>query len=110
MNKSPQSAASESPNPDKTARKIERRRQLVGIFAGFGVGLMLLSFFPALAQSPGNLETILWSSALGGVFMSLPAFERAGRILTRSENRFLNLVTSLGLVTGFLVLIYFLFR
>lgn len=89
-------------------RRRERRRQLIGIFAGVGVGLMLLGLFPSLEQSLGFFETLLWSGAIGGILGSLASFERAGAALTRSENRLLNMFVALGIVFVMLLLVFVL--
>lgn len=93
---------------EKEFRRRERRRQLVGIFAGVGLGLMLLGLFPGLEQSLGFVETLLWSGAIGGMLGSLASFERAGAALTRSDNRFLNLSLAFGIVAVMLLLVYLL--
>lgn len=91
-------------------RKRERRRQLIGIGLGIGVGMILSIFFPAIVQSIGLIETLLWSGAIGGVLGSLASFERAGAALTRSDNRFVNLALSLGIVIAFFALVLLLLR
>jgi hypothetical protein len=89
-------------------RRRERRRQLVGIFAGVGVGLMLLGLIPGLEQSVGFFETLLWCGAIGGMLGSLASFERAGAVLTRGDNRALNLLVAFGFVAVILLLVYLL--
>ncbi len=91
-------------------RRIERKGQIVGITAGIGAGILLLAVFPFFQTNPGTVETILWSAAIGGLIASFASFERAGAALTRSSNRALNLIVSLGIIALFFLVIILIFR
>jgi len=82
------------------------RRELVGIFAGIGLALVVGASIPAIRENTSLGSAILWGGALGGVVMSLERFERAGAALTKSENRPLNYVVGLGIPIVILVLIF----
>lgn len=110
MKSDPRSDKSSATPLSDQQRKVERRQQLLGITGGVGLGMMLLAVVPSLAQSPGWVETLLWMGALGGVLASLPAFERAGAVLTRRDNRLLNLAVSLGIVILFLAALVYILR
>lgn len=94
---------------DVVKRHQEWKRQWVGIGAGAGLGLMLLALFPEFAAQFGGNKIVLWLAAIGGIYMSLNAFERAGAALTRSTNRVLNLAVSLGFVAIVFILIVLIF-
>ena len=81
-------------------------RELVGIFAGIGLGLVIVALIPAIRENYNLGTLILWGGALGGVVMSLERFERAGAALTKRENRPLNYVVGLGIPIVILVLIF----
>ena len=91
-------------------RRIERKRQIVGITAGIGTGILLLTVFPFFQTNPGTVETILWSAAIGGLIASVASFERAGAALTRSSNRALNLIVSLGITALIFLVIILIIR
>jgi hypothetical protein len=91
-------------------RRQERKRQIVGITAGIGIGMLLLAVFPTFQAAPGTIETVLWSAAIGGLVASFAAFERAGAALTRSRSRILNLAVAFGIVLLFFLLLIFFLR
>jgi hypothetical protein len=80
-------------------------RQLIGTFAGAAIGWGLVSIFPGLAQRFNALTITLWCAALGAALTNLDGFARAGAVLTRSDNRWLNLLVGLGLPALVLFLI-----
>lgn len=108
MQKSSQPNHSDIWSPER--RKQERKRQIIGISAGIGAGMLLLAVFPAFQDAPGAIETILWSAAIGGLVASFSSFERAGAALTRSTNKILNLVVAFGIVVLFFLLIILILR
>jgi len=88
------------------ARRRNFRRELVGIFAGIGLALVIGALIPAIRENYSLGLVILWGGALGGVVMSLEQFERAGAALTKKENRPLNYAVGLGIPIVILVLIF----
>ena len=80
------------------------RRQWVGVFAGAAIGLALNVLFPPLADRFSPFSVVIWCAVLGGVLTSLDGFNRAGAALTRSENRWLNLLVGLGIPVLILIL------
>jgi hypothetical protein len=84
------------PTEQETARKELRRNQVFGVVLGVIGGLMTANFWPAIPAAVGWGGAILWGAAIGALLGSLTQFERAGKILTRSDNRGLNLAVGLA--------------
>jgi hypothetical protein len=85
-------------------------RQWAGVITGAAVGWILTIIFPDLEQRFSLLTVLLWSAVVGGVLASLGDFMRAGAVLTRSDNRALNLTVGLGIPILILALIFLIFR
>lgn len=73
------------------------KNQWLGLLVGTVIGIALSWLFPGLAAEMGTFYLILWSAILGGVLSNLNGFIRAGAALTRSDNRWLNLLVGLGI-------------
>lgn len=78
------------------ARKELRRNQVFGVVLGVIGGFMSGNFWPALPAAVGWGGVLLWGAAIGAIIGSLGQFERAGKVLTRNDNRALNLVVGLA--------------
>ena len=76
-------------------RKQLRRDQAVGILMGMLGGLLTATLWPEVRSAAGWGGAMLWGAAIGAMFASLTQFESAGKIITRSESRFFNLVVGL---------------
>ncbi|HLF02392.1 MAG TPA: hypothetical protein VI547_10485 [Anaerolineales bacterium] len=77
---------------DKDFQRRElRRNQVLGILTGLIGGWMTGNFWPFLSDSVGWAGVLLWGAAIGAMLGSLAQFERAGKVLTRGDNRILNL-------------------
>jgi hypothetical protein len=87
------------------ARKELRRNQVFGMVLGIIGGLMTANFWPVVQVNLGWSGAIVWGAAIGGIIGSLAQFERAGKILTRSENRMLNLSVGLAVPLLFLAVL-----
>ena len=85
-------------------------RQYVGIFGGAAVGWVMTIIFPGLEQQFSLLSVILWSAVIGGVLTSLGDFMRAGAVLTRRDNKALNLAVGLGIPILIITAIFLIFR
>ena len=79
-------------------------RQWVGIIAGAGIGFLLITLFPSLADRFSTFTVLIWCAVLGGVLTSLGGFMRAGAALTRSDNHWLNLAVGLGIPVILLII------
>jgi cell division protein FtsW (lipid II flippase) len=73
------------------------KQQFFGVFAGIGAGLIIMSVFPDFAESVGRPRLMLFCAALGGILLSISGYEQAGKVLTRSDKRWLNIMVGLGL-------------
>jgi hypothetical protein len=94
---------------DKEQRQVRQRRfkrEIVGMFLGISVALILGALLPEINENYSLGIVVLWGGALGGFVASYERFEQAGAILTRGENRGLNLLIGAGLPVGLLVLIF----
>jgi len=89
---------------DKQRKRKSWLRQWVGAFAGAALGLVLITFFPSLAERFSTFSVVIWCAVLGGVLTSLGEFMRAGAALTRSENQWLNLAVGLGIPVCILII------
>ena len=89
----------EKDNTDTSPKreKVSWRRQWMGVFAGGVMGFGLSVLIPPLAEKFSTFTIVIWCAVLGGILSSLEGFRRAGAALTRSENRWLNLLVGLGI-------------
>jgi hypothetical protein len=90
---------------DKKNYKKSWLRQGVGAIAGAAIGFVLIALFPSLAERFSTFTVVIWCAALGGVLTSLGDFMRAGAVLTRSENPWLNLAVGLGIPVAILIIV-----
>jgi len=88
-------------------RAIGRGRQIIGLFVGIGLGLMISSLVPAIRERYDLATVVLWSGMAGVVIVAFDQFQVAGAALTRSENRLLNYVVGFGLPLAFLLIVQF---
>jgi hypothetical protein len=72
-----------------------RRNQVFGIVIGLIGGWMTGNFWPAIPAMLGWGGVLLWGATIGAMIGSLAQFERAGKILTRSDHRILNTAVAL---------------
>ncbi len=96
-----------SPNDKELQRRELRRNQVLGILTGLIGGWMTGNFWPFISDSVGWAGVLLWGAAIGAMLGSLTQFERAGRVLTRNDNRILNLTVGVSvplLLIGMLAL------
>ena len=91
-------------------RKELRRNQVFGIVIGLIGGLMAGSFWPAIPTAITWGGVLLWGAAIGALLGSLAQFERAGRVLTRSENRTFNTIVALCIPLGLIAVLGQLLR
>ncbi len=94
-------------------RKELRRNQVFGILVGLVGGWMTGNFWPAIPTALGWAGVLLWGAAIGAVLGSLPQFERAGRVITRSDHQALNTIVGLCvpiLIIGALAVVLRLIR
>jgi hypothetical protein len=82
---------------NRNDRKELRRNQVIGLLAGLLGGWMAGSFWPVLPAAVGWGGVFLWGGAIGAILGSLPQFERAGKVLTRSDNPLLNMAVGLAI-------------
>lgn len=85
-------------------------RQWVGAFTGAALGWLMTVLFPDLALRFSVLTVVLWGAAIGALLASLGWFVRAGAVLTRRTNPWLNLAVGLGIPALVLILIIYLLR
>jgi hypothetical protein len=94
-------------------RKALRRNQVIGLVVGLLGGWMTGNFWPALPAAVGWGGVLLWGGAIGALLGSLSQFERAGKVLTRSDNPMLNTLVGLSvplLLIGVLAFVLGQFR
>ena len=87
-------------------RSARFRKEIVGIFLGIGAALIVGALVPAVNENYSLGIVVLWGGAIGGFLASYERFEQAGAMLTRSENRALNLLIGAGLPIGLLVIVF----
>ena len=96
-------------NDHDQRRREVRRNQVVGLLGGLIAGALVGNTFPGLREAVGLGGVMMWGAAIGASLASLPQFEKAGKIITRSENRPFNLIVGLSipaLVIGLLALVF----
>ena len=69
------------------------------------MGWALIYIFPGKEQRFSMLTAILVSAAIGGALASLDCFIRADAVITRRDNRALNLLVGLGIPILLLLLL-----
>lgn len=79
---------------------------MFGVVVGMVGGWMTGNFWPALPAMVGWGGMLLWGAAIGAMIGSLPQFEKAGKILTRSDNRILNTLVALCVPLLIIVVAY----
>jgi len=80
----------------KRSSKQNWGRQWLGVIAGAIVGLLVGVFLPDFANQIGLFPLVLWSAILGGVLASLEEIIGAGAVISRQQNRLLNLIVGLA--------------
>lgn len=100
-----QRAAREAEEALRQVRRQNFRRELLGIFGGIGLAMVISALVPAVRAQFSLGIVILWGGAIGGVVTSLERFERAGAALTKKDNRPLNYAVGLGIPAGILALL-----
>lgn len=94
-------------------RRELRRNQVFGIVVGLIGGWMTGNFWPAIPTAIGWAGVLLWGAAIGAILGSLPQFERAGKVITRSDHQMLNVAVGLSiplLIIGALAIVLGLIR
>jgi hypothetical protein len=75
-----------------------RRNQVIGLLGGLITGAIIGNSWPGVREAVGGTGGVmLWAAAIGASLGSLPQFEKAGKALTRSENRAFNLAVGLSI-------------
>ena len=101
---------SEEKQQELKARFETRRRRFIreisGIVLGIGAAMMISSLVPAIREQYSLSIVLIWGAAIGGLLASYERFESAGEILTRSENRALNILVGAGIPIGVLAIVY----
>ncbi|MEK7327756.1 MAG: hypothetical protein AAB217_21125 [Chloroflexota bacterium] len=91
-------------------RREMRRNQVIGLLGGLITGAIIGNSWPGVREAVGGAGGVmLWGAAIGASLGSLPQFEKAGKVITRSENRAFNLIVGLSiptLVVGLLALVF----
>lgn len=88
-----------------------RRNQIIGMLTGVLLAAMTANFFPDLREAVGGWAgALLWGGAIGAALASLSQFAEAGKLVTRSDNRVLNLIVALVIVVVLIALCAVLFR
>ncbi len=95
---------------EEIPQKPSSRNQLIGAFLGFMVGLLLLSLFPDLQTRFDWVTFLIWTAAIGSALASLRQFERAGQILTHSENKALNYAVGFAAEAAILIIFTVILR
>ncbi|MBI3241332.1 MAG: hypothetical protein HYZ49_03465 [Chloroflexi bacterium] len=94
---------------DRQRREV-RRNQMVGLLGGLITGAIIGNSWPGVREAVGGAGGVmLWGAAIGASLGSLPQFEKAGKVITRSENRAFNLMVGLSiptLVIGVLAVVF----
>jgi hypothetical protein len=86
----------ERSSPEETRRR-NFRRELIGMAAGIGLGLMAGSLIPWVRANVSLGLVVLWGGAIGGIAASHERFAQAGAIITRTQNRFANYLVGFGI-------------
>jgi hypothetical protein len=87
---------------EKRSNRQNWGRQWLGVIGGAIVGFLVSEFLPDLANQIGIFQLVLWCAILGGMLASLEEIIGAGAVITRRQNRWVNLIV--GLVVPALLL------
>ncbi len=98
----------ENPQEDREFLRRQNRLQAGGIALGLVAAWIAGTLFPALPQRFTWTTVMLWGAALGASLFGWQSYARAGKALTHSENRWLNLAVGAGLPLGALILLAWL--
>ncbi len=79
-----------------------RWSHLVGLLVGAGAGALVAALGGTLGYALSLNDGLFWGAVTGGILAGVPQFIASGAVLTRRENRALNLVV--GVVGGLVVL------
>lgn len=99
--------AQEKESLSHEVRRTRFIKELLGIFLGISLAMMLSAVVPAIRENYSLGVVILWGGALGGLLSSFERFERAGAALTRGENKVLNYM--IGIIIPLLALVALLY-
>ncbi len=94
-----------NPQEDREFRRKQNRLQIGGLALGLVAAWIVGSLLPALPQRFTWMTVMLWSAALGASLFGWQSYERAGKALTRSGNRWLNTAVGAGIPFGALLLL-----
>jgi len=101
-----QTSDPEGENLQFETRRRRFIRELVGIFLGVSVAMMVGSLVPGIRERYSLGIILLWGGAIGGLAASYERFERAGAALTRGENKVVNYLVGVGIPVGILIVIF----
>jgi hypothetical protein len=87
--------------------RLRRRRNMIGLFGGIGLGLVVGGLVPWIRENLEFTSLILWSGAVGMVVTNFRQFGHAGAVLKGGENKALNYFIGLALPAALLLLVYF---
>lgn len=98
---------------EESQQETRRNRflsELLGIFMGLAVALMVSALVPQVREQYSLGLVILWGGVIGGTLASRERFERAGAIMTGSENTTLNYLVGFGTPALILLALYLFTR
>ncbi len=95
----------EIPNQQEV-RRARFVRELLGIFLGISLAMMISSVVPEIRERYSLGVVILWGGAVGGLLTSYERFEKAGAALTRGDNKVLNYLIGVSLPLLILLSLY----
>ncbi len=97
-----------NPQENREFRRKQNRLQVGGIALGLVAAWIAGTLLPTLPQRFTWTTLILWGAALGASLFGWQSYARAGKALTHSENRWLNLAVGAGIPFGVLILLAWL--
>jgi hypothetical protein len=106
MDSDKQKPGEKTDNMQLETRRHRYIRELIGIFLGVSLAMIVSSFAPGIRENYSLGIVLLWGGALGGLAASYERFERAGAALTKGENKVVNYLVGVGIPVGILVVIY----
>jgi len=96
--------------PSKEFKRVQNQLQWWGVSFGLLIAWTLGILFPGLPARISWVSLMIWGAAIGAALFSWRSFEHAGRVVTRSENRWLNFVIGFSIPVVFLALLTVLLR